>query len=137
MPWEISVLAAGASLLVLAASAVAAAAEIRRAVRSAARLAATLDRHVPAIRQNLDEISRHADALSASLRALRAKASETCDGFERIVLEIRHLERDLREGLVEPMQRIAAGVSALLAVGSALRSLRHPFRRRRRGQGRT
>ncbi|HNQ01473.1 MAG TPA: hypothetical protein PKN59_04190 [Syntrophales bacterium] len=137
MPWEISVLAAGASLLVLAVVAVAAAAEIRRACRSAAQLGATLDRHVPAIRQNLDEITRHADALSASLRALRAKASETADGFDRIVLEIRHLERDLREGLVEPMQRLAAGVSALLAVVAALRSLRHPFRRRRRGQGGT
>ncbi|NPV03432.1 MAG: hypothetical protein HPY67_01695 [Syntrophaceae bacterium] len=136
MPWEISVLAAGVSLLVLAAAAAVTAADIRRTGRRAAELGAALDRHVPAIRQNLEEISRNADALGASLRALGEKASETGRGVERVVLGIRGLERDLREGLVEPLQRIAAGVSALLAVGSALRSLRHPLRRLRRRKGR-
>ncbi len=135
MPWEIGVLAAGASLLVLAAVAAVTAAEIRRTGRRAAELGAVLDRHVPAIRQNLDEISRSADALHASLRALGERASETGRGVERIILETRKLERDLREGVVEPLQRIAAGVSALLAVGAALRDLRHPVRRIRRRQG--
>jgi len=135
MPWEIGVLAAGASLLVLAAVAAVTAAEIRRTGRRAAELGAVLDRHVPAIRQNLDEISRSADALHASLRALGERASETGRGVERIVLEIRGLERDLREGLLEPIQRVAAGVSALLALGAAIRNLRHPLRRLRRGQG--
>ena len=57
MPWEISVLAAGVSLLILAAAAAVTAADIRRTGRRAAELGAVLDRHVPAIRQNLEELA--------------------------------------------------------------------------------
>ena len=136
MPWEISAGFAGASLLIFAVLAAVTVAEIRRAGRNAAELAATLDRHVPAIRQNLDEIGRGANALSASLRTLSERAAETGRGFENAAGRVRDLERDVQENLVAPMQRIAAGVSALLAVGAALRGFRHPFRRGRRGKGR-
>ena len=136
MPWEISAGFAGASLLIFAVLAAVTVAEIRRAGRNAAELAATLDRHVPAIRQNLDEIGRGANALSASLRTLSERAAETGREFENAAGRIRDLERDVQENLVAPIQRIAAGVSALLAVGAALRGFRHPFRRGRRGKGR-
>lgn len=136
MPWEISVGLAGASLLVFAVLAAVTVAEIRRTGRSAAELTTTLDRHVPAIRQNLDEIARSSNSLAASLHSLSERAAETGRGFENVAGEIRVLERDVQENLVAPVQRVAAGVSALLAVGAALRGFRHPFRRRRRGKGR-
>jgi len=132
MPWEISVGLAGASLLVFAVLAAVTVSEIRRTVRSAATLTAALDRHVPSIRQNLDEIARGADALGASLRTISQRAAETGRGLEDAAGRIRDLERDVQENLVAPVQRVAAGVSALLAVGAALRRLRHPFRPRRR-----
>jgi ABC-type transporter Mla subunit MlaD len=132
MPWEISVGLAGASLLVFAALAAVTLAEIRRTGKNAAELAATLDRHVPVIRQNLDEIGRNANALGASLRALSERASETGRGFENAAAGIGDLERDVQENLVAPLQRIAGGVSALIAFGAALRRFRHPFRRGRR-----
>lgn len=136
MPWEVSVGIAGASLLVFAVLAAVTIAEIRRTGRNAEELTATLDRHVPAIRQNLDEIERSAGALSASLRALSERASETGKGFENVAGEIRDLERQLEERLVAPIRRITAGLSALFAVSASLRGVRHPFRRRRRGKGR-
>lgn len=136
MPWEVSVGIAGASLLVFAVLAAVTIAEIRRTGRNAEELTATIDRHVPAIRQNLDEIERSAGALSASLRALSERASETGKGFENVAGEIRDLERHLEERLVVPIQRITSGLSAIFAVGAALRGVRHPFRRGRRGKGR-
>lgn len=135
MPWEISVGLAGASLLVLAVLAAVTLVEVRRTRRSAAELTAALDRHVPAIRQNLDEIGRSAGALSASLRALSEGALETGARFEHVAGEIRDLERDLQEGLVAPLHRLAAGVSALFAFGAALRGFRQTFRRGRRRKG--
>ena len=135
MSWEFGVGLAGASLLVFAVLAALTLAEVRRTRRSAAELAATLDRHVPAIRRNLEGIGRNADALGASLRLLSERASETGARFENIAGEIRDLEKGLQEGLLAPLHRLAAGVSALFAIGAALRRLRHPFRRRR-GKGR-
>ena len=135
MPWEISAGLAGASLLVFAVLAAVTLAEVRKTRRSAADLTAALDRHVPAIRQNLDEIGRSADALSALLRALSERASETGARFEGVAGEIRDIERDLQEGFVAPLHRLAAGVSALFAFGAALRGFRRTFRRGRRGKG--
>lgn len=135
MPWEIGILLAGASLLLWAVLALVTLAEIRRAGKNAAELTTTLDRHIPAIRQNLEDIGRNASALSASLRALSTKASETGKGFEKAAGGIRDLERDLREGLVVPLETLATGLSTLFAFGAAFRRFRHPLRRRRRGKG--
>ena len=136
MPWEIGIVLAGASLLVFAVLATITFAEIRRTERNVAELAATLDRYIPSILQNLDEIGRNASALSASLQAISARVSETGKGFQRVAGEIRVVERDLQEGLVAPLQRLATGVSALFAFGAALRGFRRTFRSGRRGKGR-
>jgi len=137
MPWEISIALAAAALIALAAVAIVTWAEMRRTNRNVTELTATLERHLPAILQNLDEINRNADALKSSIQILSDRTAETAKGFERVVTGVRSTAQSLEADVIEPVLKTAKGVSTLLAVGAALRRLRHPFGLRlRRGKGR-
>ena len=137
MPWEISIALAAAALIALAAVAIVTWAEMRRTNRNVTELTATLERHLPAILQNIDEINRNADALKSSIQVLSDRTAETAKGFERVVTGVRSTAQSLEADVIEPVLKTAKGVSTLLAVGAALRRLRHPFGLRlRRGKGR-
>jgi uncharacterized protein YoxC len=137
MPWEISAALAATALLALAVVAVMTLAEIRRAGRNIAELVTTLERHLPAVRQNLDEIKRNADAMKAAIQVLTDRTAETGKGIERIASDVLSTTQSLEADVIEPVLKTARGVSALLAVGAALRGLRHPLRLwLRRGKGR-
>lgn len=137
MPWEISVALAAVALLMLAVVAAVTLAQMRRADRKSTELTATLDRHLPAILQNLDEINRNASALKDSIQILSVKTGEAGMGFERVAGDVRSAVQSLEKSVIEPVLIIAKGLSILLAVRTALRSLRHPLRLRlRRGKSR-
>ena len=137
MPWEISIALAAAALIALAVAAVVTVAEMRRTNRNVTELTATLERHLPAILQNLDEINRNADALKSSIQDLSDRTAETGKGFERVVTGVRSTAQSLEPSVIEPVLKTAKGVSTLLAIGAALRGLRHPLGLwLRRGKGR-
>ncbi len=137
MPWEISVALGAAALLALAVVAAMTLAEMRRTSRNVTELTATLERHLPAALQNLDEIKRNADALKSSIQALSDRSAETGRDVERIATGVLSTSRSLEANVIEPVLKIAKGVSTLLAFRVALRGLRHPLRMwLRRGKGR-
>jgi uncharacterized protein YoxC len=137
MPWEISIALAASALIALAVAAVVTLAEMRRTSRNVTELTATLERHLPAIVHNLDEIRRNADALKSSIQDLSDRTAETGKGFERVAAGFRSTVQSLESSVIEPVLKTAKGVSTLLAFGTAIRGLRHPFGsllRRRKGR---
>jgi uncharacterized protein YoxC len=137
MPWEISVALAASALIALAVVAGVTVVEMRRTSRNVTELTATLERHLPPILQNLDEIHRNADALKSSIQILSDRTAETGKGFERVATGVRSTAQSLEASVIEPVLKTARGVSTLLALGAALRGLRHPLGLwLRRGKGR-
>ena len=137
MPWEISVALAASALIALAVVAGVTVVEMRRTSRNVTELTATLERHLPPILQNLDEINRNADALKSSIQVLSDRTAETGKGFERVATGVRTTAQSLETSVIEPVLKTAKGVSTLLALGAALRGLRHPLGFwLRRGKGR-
>jgi hypothetical protein len=127
MPWEISVALAGAALLALSAVAAVTVLQLRQTLSRVAELSGVLDRHLPSIERNLEEIRHHAEALKASIEALSEKTEETGRGLEGVAGGVQDTVRTLEQAVLEPLRKTARGLSTLLAVGAALRGLRHPF----------
>jgi hypothetical protein len=127
IPWETSAALAGAALLALAVVAGLTLIEIRRTLRNVMELSATAERHLPAILQNLEEINRNATVLTSSIQMLSRKAASTGEGFDRISSDIHLTTQAIEADVVKPILRAAKSASTLLAVGAALRGIRHPI----------
>lgn len=127
IPWEISAALAGAALLALGVVAGLTLIEIRRTLRNVMELSAATERHLPAIRRNLDEINRNTSALTSSMQTLSRKAAATGEGFEGISRGIHLAVQSLEADVIKPGLKIIKVLSTLLAVGAALRRIRHPL----------
>ncbi len=127
MPWEISVALAGAALLALSAMAAVTVLLVRQTSRRVAELSRTLERHLSAIQRNLEEIRHHADALKNCIESLQEKAGKTGRGVDQVTAEVQATLSTLEESVLDPLRGTAKAISTLLAVGAALRGLRHPF----------
>ena len=127
IPWQTSAALAGAALFALAVVAALTLIEIRRTLRKVMELSATAERHLPAILQNLEEINRNASVLASSIQALSMKAASTGEGFDRIGSSIHFTAQTLEADVIKPILKAAKSASTLLAVGAALRGIRHPI----------
>jgi hypothetical protein len=126
IPWQTSAALAGAALFALAVVAALTLIDIRRTLRKVMELSATAERHLPAILQNLEEINRNASVLTSSIQALSMKAASTGEGFDRIGSNIHFTAQALEADVVKPILKAAKSASTLLAIGAALRGIRHP-----------